>query len=105
MIPFSSAPSLALSDTFGDSPCYCSEMDKNNMLMRPAGVSSGEVSGAVGSGGVRLAPQTQEDSTVSHSRGEGGCQGWTLVFPLSDPHLQPRLLITGAEPSQLTPPL
>lgn len=69
MIPFFSAPSLALSDTLYDSPSYCSEMDKNNMLLWPAGVSSEEVLGALGSGGVRLAPQTQEGSTVSHSQG------------------------------------
>lgn len=68
MIPFFSAPSQALSDTFYDSPSYCSEMDKNNMLMWLAGVSSGEVLGALGSG-VMLVPQTQEGNTVSHSQG------------------------------------
>lgn len=35
--------------------------------------------GCTGFRGVRLALQTQEGSTVSHSQ---GCQGWTLVFPL-----------------------
>ncbi|KAK2851392.1 hypothetical protein Q5P01_007668 [Channa striata] len=34
------------------------------MFMWPAGVSSGEVLGALSSGGVRLAPQTQEGSTA-----------------------------------------
>lgn len=45
---FFSAHSLTLSDTFYGSPSYCSEMDKNNMLIWPAGVSSGEVQGELG---------------------------------------------------------
>lgn len=57
------------------------------------GVSSGKVLGAVGSGGVRLAPQTQEGSTVSHSQGVSRLD---MCSPLH-PHLQLCLLITQAQ--------
>lgn len=79
MIPFFSAPSLALSYTFYDCPSYCSEMDKNNMLFCGQRVFPVERSWVHWVQGVRRAPQTQEGSTLSHSQ---GCQGWTLVFLL-----------------------
>ncbi len=94
MIPFFSAPSLALSDTFYDSPSYCSEMDKNNMLMRSAGVSSSRGLGCTGFRGVRLAPQTQEGSTVSHSQGVSRLD---TCVPSRTPHLQLCLLISEAQ--------
>lgn len=76
-ISFFLVPPLALSlDIFYDPliPSYCSEMDKNNTVMWPAGVSSEEVLGALGSGVicVSLGLQTKEGSLC---KSEPVCQG------------------------------
>lgn len=82
MIPLFSAPSLALSDTFSDSPSYCSETDKNNVLWCGQRAFPVERSRVHGVQGVGLAPQTQEGSAVSHS--QGGVKAGHLCS-LSDP--------------------
>lgn len=96
-------PTLTLSDTFYDSPSYCSEMDKNNMLMWPAGVSSGEVLGALGSGGSGWLPKHRKAARCIVT--VRGCQGWTLVFPLRPSPSTLSINNRSTESSQLTRPL
>lgn len=91
MIPLLSAPSWTLSHTFYDSPSYCSETDKNNLLFCVSeGVPSEEVQRVRG---VRQTPEEQEGSTVSHSRGVSRLDA---CVPSRTANLQLRLFLTGA---------